>query len=361
MHQPEFAWFLPTSGDTESFGRPETNRPATFDYLSRVAHAAEAAGFSSVLVPVGDACQDAWIVASSLAPVTERLKFLVAVRPGFVAPVVAAKMVATFDRHSGGRVFVNVVTGGFPAELAADGDFTPHDERYERTREFVEVMKKYWTERTFDHEGHFYRVEGCRPFIKPATEPYPPIYAGGASDIAEDVFAQHADCYLLWGETTPQLVERIARMKQKAAGRGRSLRFGVRMHVISRDTEEEARAAAAALVEGLSPAQVERAQATLRATDSAGESRQRAFVGDDLWPEPNLWSGIGQIRRGVGVAVVGSHEQVARKFLGYTDLGLSYFILSGYPHLEEAQNAGATWMPLFRNLLRQREPNFAVR
>jgi alkanesulfonate monooxygenase len=360
-HYPEFSWFLPTSGDLESFGRRETNRDASLDYLTEVARTAERAGFVSVLIPVGDACEDAWVVGGMIAARTERLKMLVAVRPGFVAPVVAAKMVATFDKLMPGRMLVNVVTGGFPAELAADGDFTAHDERYARTAEFIDVMRKYWTERKFDHEGRFYRVEGCKPMVKCATQPYPPLYAGGASEAAEDLFARELDTYLLWGESTPQMKERIARMRQKAAAHGRELRFGVRFHVLSRTTHEEAMAAAATQLEGVTPEQIERTQAVLVATDSAGESRQRAFVGaEDLWVEPNLWAGIGQVRRGIGVTVIGSHEEVARKFLSFVDLGLSFFILSGYPHVEEAENAGRTWMPLFYQMLRERSASLAA-
>jgi alkanesulfonate monooxygenase len=296
-----------------------------------------------------------------IAARTERLKMLVAVRPGFVAPVVAAKMVATFDKLMPGRMLVNVVTGGYPAELAADGDFTPHDERYARTAEFMDVMRKYWTERKFDHEGRFYRVEGCKPMVKCATQPYPPLYAGGASEAAEDLFARELDTYLLWGESTEQMKERIARMRQKAAAHGRELRFGVRFHVLSRATHEEAMAAAATQLEGVTPEQIERTQSVLVATDSAGESRQRAFVGaGDLWVEPNLWAGIGQVRRGIGVTVIGSHEEVARKFLSFVDLGLSFFILSGYPHLEEAEHAGRTWMPLFYQMLRERSSSLAA-
>ena len=350
----EFAWFLPTMGDHAGFGKPETARAATFDYLREVAQTAEAAGFGSALVPVGDGCEDAWVVASLLAGHTERLKFLVAVRPGFVAPTVAAKMVSTFDQLSGGRVFVNVVTGGFPTELAADGDFTPHDERYERTAEFIDVMKKYWTEESFEHLGHYYRVEGCRPLVPCLTKPYPPLHAGGASDAAEELFARSVDCYLLWGETIPQMRERILRMRGKAAEHGRTLQFGVRLHVLARETEEQARADAMALIEGVSEEQVARAQAVLTTSDSAGEQRQRGLHGNDLWPEPNFFTGVGLVRRGIGATIVGSHEQVARKFLEYTELGLSYFILSGYPHREEARIAGAGWLPKFRELERRR-------
>ena len=361
-YEPEFAWFLPTAGDLGSFGDPASTRKATLPYLSSVGRAAEAAGFTSVLVPVGDACQDAWVVAGLVAGQTERLKFLVAVRPGFIAPTLAGKMVATFDQHTAGRLLVNVVTGGFPAELAADGDFTAHDERYARTGEFIDVMKRYWTERQFDYEGRFYRIDGCKPFIRCATQPYPALYAGGASEAAEELFAREVDCYLLWGESMSQLSERIARMRQKAAANGRTLRFGVRLHVLARETEQEARAAAEYQIAGVSESTLERARATLTATDSAGESRQREFAmgGEDLWVEPNLWAGIGQVRRGVGVTLVGSYEQVARKFLAYTEMGLSFFILSGYPHLEECETAGRTWLPRFWELVREREASLAA-
>lgn len=357
---PEFSWFLPTSGDHASFGDRSTNRVITMDYLEQVALAAESAGFTASLVPVGDGCLDAWVVAALLTSRTERMRYLVAVRPGFVAPVVAAKMVATYDRMTPGRLLVNVVTGGFPAELAADGDFTPHDERYERTREFIHVMKKYWTENAFDHSGDYYRVEGCRPLVKCATQPYPPLYAGGASDIAEDIFAAEVDTYLLWGESSPMMAERIARMTAKAVALGRTLRFGVRMHVCARATEEEAVAAAEYQVAGVSDAQKARARDVLTATDSKGESRQREFAADeDPWVEPHLWAGVGQVRRGVGVTVVGSYEQVARKFLDYTEMGLSFFILSGYPHLEEAENAG-NWLPTFWAMHRERDAALAA-
>ncbi|TMG02448.1 MAG: LLM class flavin-dependent oxidoreductase, partial [Chloroflexi bacterium] len=152
----EFGWFLPTMGDSEAIGPP--TRPATLDYLVDVAKAAEDVGFSFALVPVGTTCQDAWLVSAVVAGRTEKLKFLVAMRPGFVAPTLAAKMSNTLDQLTGGRVLINVVTGGYPAELAADGDFTDHDERYVRTQEFMQVVRKAWTEETrWDHEGKHYR------------------------------------------------------------------------------------------------------------------------------------------------------------------------------------------------------------
>ncbi|HZP56594.1 MAG TPA: LLM class flavin-dependent oxidoreductase, partial [Dehalococcoidia bacterium] len=195
----DFGWFLPTMGDCEVIGPP--TREATADYLVQVARAAEDAGFVFALVPAGTTCQDAWLASAVVAARTEKLKFLVAMRPGFVAPTLAAKMSNTLDQLTGGRVLINVVTGGFPAELAADGDFTEHDERYARTQEFMEVVRRAWLEKKWDHEGRYFRVQGGNVLPRPYQQPCPPFYFGGASEAAREVGARMADIYLLWGET----------------------------------------------------------------------------------------------------------------------------------------------------------------
>lgn len=334
----DFGWFLPTMGDSELVGPP--TRPATVDYLAQVARTAEDAGFVFALVPVGTTCMDAWLASSMVAARTEKLKFLVAMRPGFIAPTVAAKMSNTLDQLSGGRVLINVVTGGFPAELAADGDFTEHDERYLRTQEFMQVVRKAWTERHFDHDGRFFRVENGDVFPKPFQKPAPPFYFGGASDAAKDVGAREADVYLLWGETLEMVKERIADMRARAAALGRTLRFGMRILVCVRETEDEARAAAEAMVADI-PVKFEDAmQKHLAGADSEGEKRQRQLNAAGDWIAPNLWTGIGRARLGVGTALVGSGEHVAARVREYVDAGIDTFILSGYPHLEEAERFG---------------------
>ncbi len=349
----DFGWFLPTMGDTETIGPP--TREPTADYLVEVAKAAENAGFSFALVPVGTTCHDAWLSSAVVASRTERLKFLVAMRPGFVAPTVAAKMSNTLDQLSRGRVLINVVTGGYPAELAADGDFTDHDERYVRTQEFMQVVRKAWTEtKRWDHEGQYYRVQGGNVFPRPFQQPYPPFYFGGASDAAKAVGAEDTDVYLLWGETIPMVRERIVDMRKRAAAVGRTLRFGMRIHVLVRETEEEAWAAADALIEAIPEGFQTAIEKIHNRTDSEGEKRQMEMrrsgsdgAKEDLLLGPNLWAGIGKARVGVGTALVGSGENVAKRFQEYVDEGIDTFILSGYPHLEEAQRFGRYVMPHF--------------
>jgi len=344
----DFGWFLPTMGDSETIGPP--TREATADYLVDVARAAEDAGFTFALVPVGTTCQDAWLASAVVAARTEKLKFLVAMRPGFIAPTVAAKMSNTLDQLTAGRVLINVVTGGFPAELAADGDFTEHDERYARTQEFMQVVRKAWTEaKRWDHEGKYYRVQGGNVFPRPYQQPCPPFYFGGASEAARNVGAEETDVYLLWGEPLPMVRERIADMRTRAVAAGRSLRFGLRIHVLARDTNEEAREAAEALIANIPEGFQQMMDRHHAAGDSEGEKRQRELVAakEDLWLGPNLWSGIGKARLGVGTALVGSGENVARRLQEYADEGIDTFILSGYPHLEEAQRFGKYVMPHF--------------
>ena len=343
----DFGWFLPTMGDSELIGPPD--REATLDYLVDVARAAEGAGFNFALVPVGNTCQDAWLASAVVAGRTEKLKFLVAMRPGFVAPTLAAKMSNTFDQLTQGRVLINVVTGGYPAELAADGDFTDHDRRYDRTQEFMQVVRKAWTEKKWDHEGEFYRVEEGNVYPRPFQKPHPPFYFGGASDAAKEVGAEEADVYLLWGETVDMVRERIEDMRQRAAAVGRTLRFGLRIHVIARASDAEARDAAEALIAEVPDNFQDMVDRHHSKGDSEGERRQRELVvaAKDNWITDHLWSGIGKARLGVGTALVGSGESVARCLHEYVDLGIDTFIHSGYPHKEEAASFGKHVMPHF--------------
>ena len=344
----DFGWFLPSMGDSEIIG-PPTREPSV-EYLTEVAQAAENAGFNFALIPVGTTCQDAWLVAALVGARTERLKFLVAMRPGFISPTLAAKMSNTLDVQLKGRVLINVVTGGFPVELAADGDFLDHDERYDRTQEFMQVVRKAWvSEGKWDHEGKFYKVEGGNVFPKPFQQPHPPFYFGGASDAAKKVGAEETDWYLLWGETVEMVRERIAEMRKLAAAEGRELRFGLRMHVVARETDEEARAAAEHLVSEIPERFQEMMTKHHEKGESEGEKRQRELVGkaEDGWLTEYLWAGIGKARLGVGTALVGSGENVARCLQEYVDLGIDTFILSGYPHKEEAERFGKYVMPHF--------------
>jgi alkanesulfonate monooxygenase len=343
-------WYLPTAGDGRgivSSGRAGSSglgdkaavdRAPDIDYLAQIARSAEQLGFEAMLTPTGSWCEDAWITTAALSQVTERLKFLVAFRPGFLSPTLAAQQAQTFQRVSGGRLYLNIVTGGDPVEQGRFGDFLSHDERYARAAEFVQVLRGASSGRPFDFTGEHYRVEGATAQLSQWGPP--PLFFGGASPAAEEVAARHVDVYLAWGETPPQLAERLVRLREKAAAAGNAgLRFGVRLHVLSRDTARAAWGEANRLIEGLSPERIATAQAAMAAMDSVGQARMRSLHGgnrDSLEIYPNLWAGYGLVRGGAGTAVVGSHEQVAERLEEYHALGIDHMILSGQPHLEEA-------------------------
>jgi alkanesulfonate monooxygenase len=342
-------WFLPTAGDGRDVvpGDTSARREPTVEYLLQVARAAELLGFDGALTPTGTWCEDAWIATSALARETERLRFLVAFRPGFVSPTLAAQMASTFQRVSDGRVLLNVVTGGNPAEQRRFGDWLDHDERYERTDEFLTVIRGAWGAEPFDFTGRHYRVEGATTMRPP--DPTPAIYFGGASPAAELVAARHADIYLAWGEPPDMIAERLERMRKLAREHDRTLRFGIRFHVVTRDREADAWAFADRLLEGMDDATVAAAAEQFARSESVGQQRMAALhAGDrrDLVVAPNVWAGIGLARGGAGTALVGSHEQVAERIQEYAALGIDEFILSGYPHLEEAYWVGEGVLPL---------------
>ena len=356
-------WFLPTSGDgrevigwvhsrTATDDPRAVGRPPDLDYLADVARAAERVGFEAVLTPTGTWCEDAWITTAALTQVTKRLKFIVAFRPDSVSPTLAAQMAATYQRMSGGRLMVNVVTGGDDQEQRRFGDWLDHDRRYARTAEFLSVLRGAWSPEPHDLDGEYYRVAGAT--VGRAPEPQPEIFLGGASAAAAAVSAQHADVHLAWGEPPGQLTEQLDRVREQAAAgtnRRRRVRFGVRFHVISRDTAAEAWREADRLLAGMDKAAIAVAQQKFRDSVSVGQQRMAALHGgrtDRLEVYPNLWAGFGLLRRHAGTALVGSHEQVADRIEEYHRLGVEHFILSGQPHLEEAYHVGEGVLPLLR-------------
>ncbi|MGZ4471593.1 MAG: LLM class flavin-dependent oxidoreductase [Nocardioidaceae bacterium] len=365
-------WFLPTTGDArglvggghsvpQGVGRPEDEagsanqfREASIDYLASVARTADQLGFEGVLTPTGTWCEDAWLVTAALIRETRNLKFLVAFRPGVTSPTLSAQMAAAFQRISGGRLLLNVVTGGEPTEQRRFGDHLSHAERYARTDEFLSVVRGAWTQAPFDFDGQHYQVEGAQ--VRGTIDPVPDIYFGGSSAPAGPVAARHADVYLTWGEPPEQVAEKIAWIRGLAAEQGRTLRFGLRIHTLSRDTSEQAWQQAQWLLDGLDPAAIEAAQRALSASESVGQQRMRALHGGgtsfasahDLEIAPNLWSGVGLVRGGAGTALVGSHQEVADRLEEYHRLGIDEFILSGYPHVEEAYWFAEGVMPILR-------------
>ncbi len=349
-------WFLPTQGDgrrlieePRATGLAGGPRAASLGYLTQIALAAEELGFEGALTPTGLWCEDAWVTTAMLSQRTERLKFMVAFRPGLVSATLAAQMAATFQRQSGGRLLLNVVTGGDSAEQRALGDRLDKDARYERTAEFLSIVRDLWSGAEVDLEGRQLWVSGAR--LEQLPEPAPPIYFGGSSPAALDVAARYVDVYLSWGEPPSLLRGKLDALAAKAAEQDRQLRLGIRLHVVCRDSASEAWHAAEQLLDGIPAETIERVQQQLRSSESEGQRRMVSLhngSASELEVAPNLWAGVGLARGGAGTALVGSHEEVADRIEEYAALGISEFVLSGYPHLEEAYWFGEGVLPVLR-------------
>ena len=258
-------------------------------------------------------------------------------------------MTATLDRLSGGRLLINVVTGGDPVENKGDGIFLSHAERYEVTREFLPAYKALLAGETVNTHGRHIRIEGGQLLFPPVQTPHPPLYFGGSSDEAIDVAAETIDKYLTWGEPPALVAEKIAKVRAAARKRGREVSVGIRLHVIVRETSEEAWAAADRLIALIDDQTIAKAQAIFARMDSVGQSRMTALHGgrrDRLVVSPNLWAGVGLVRGGAGTALVGSADEVAARIVEYRAVGVDTFILSGYPHLEEAYRFAELVFPL---------------
>lgn len=339
-------WFLPTHGDGRYLGTTEGGRPVDLPYLQQVALAADSLGYYGVLIPTGKSCEDSWLVASALAPLTRRLRYLVAVRPGLQPPTLAARMAATLDRLSEGRLLINVVTGGDPVENKGDGIFLSHSERYQVTREFLDVYTRLLRGEKVDYHGEHIHVEGAEVLFPPVQENGPPLYFGGSSDAAIDVAAEQIDSYLTWGEPPELVAEKLAVVRERAAARGRTLQYGIRLHVIVRETEEEAWAAADRLIAHLDDDTIAQAQKIFARMDSAGQARMSALhqgSRDNLRIAPNLWAGVGLVRGGAGTALVGNPQQVAERIREYQALGISNFIFSAVTHIWKKRTALLSW------------------
>lgn len=370
---PEFHWFLPTISDgrsltvsTRGTHGPDEDaahvehptadrfRAPTLGYLAQIARAAEHLGFDAVLTPTGTWCEDAWLTCAALTQHTEKLKFLVAFRPGFISPTLAAQQAATFQRLSQGRLLLNIVTGGERDEQARFGDHLPKDQRYERAEEFVTIMRAAWSGQPFDFSGTHFEVQGAT-VGGPPTSP-PRLYIPGSSAAAGPLVACHADTYLTWGEPPDQVAAKIAWIRELAHQQGRTMRFGIRFHVITRDTPDQAWAEAERLIKDIDPHQIDRIQTIQSASESTGQARMRAQHerfrttgrAADLEVYPNVWSGVGLLRSGAGTTLVGSHTEIADRIAEYQALGIDEFILSGVPHLEEAYMVGEGLLPELR-------------
>ncbi|WP_373805384.1 FMNH2-dependent alkanesulfonate monooxygenase [Delftia acidovorans] len=346
---PDIFWFLPTSGDTRYLGTSDFGRAPTNAYMRQIAVTAEELGYDGLLIPTGSSCLDPWVVASSLVPVTQRIKLLVALRTSLGAPVSSARQAATLDQALGGRLLLNVVPGGDATELEADGIFLAHDERYAYADEFLTIWRRLLAGEAVDFDGKYFKVKQGRNFFPPVQKPHPPLYFGGSSDAAHDLAARQVDAYLTWGEPPAAVAEKFADTHRRAAQQDRQVRLGVRLHVIVRETNEEAWADAERLISKLTDEDIARAQAGYARMDSVGQSRMAALHGgrrDRLEVAPNLWAGVGLVRGGAGTALVGDAATVAERLREYAALGADSFVLSGYPHLEESIRFAELVFPL---------------
>jgi len=353
----QILWFIPTgSHDGRYLGTDIGSRVITPDYLQQIAQAVDNLGYTGALLPTGSSCEDAWITAAAFISVTKQMKFLVAIRPGITSPGAAARMAATFDRISKGRLLINVVTGGDPVQLAGDGLHLSHDDRYDLTDEFLTVWRGIVSGETVDFKGNYLDIKGGKLLFPPVQKPYPPLWFGGSSAAAKRVAAKHIDVYLTWGEPPQQVAQKITEVRQLAAQQGRTVRFGIRLHVIVRETESAAWDAANELIKYVDENAIAKAQKNFASSDSEGQRRMSQLHSGSrktLEISPNLWTGIGLVREGAATALVGNPDTVAARMLEYRNLGIETFIFSGYPHLEEAYRTAEL---LFPRLPLQSEP-----
>jgi alkanesulfonate monooxygenase len=366
-----FHWFLPTYGDSRFIvggghgvpaGVAGGARPATVKYLGQIARSAEQLGFVGALTPTGGWCEDAWLATAMLNEVSESLKFLVAFRPGLMSPTLAAQMGSTFQNLSKGRLLLNIVVGGEAHEQRAYGDFLEKDERYARADEWLTVVSRLWQGEKVDFHGKHVTVEGAT--IPRVPDPLPPFYFGGSSPAAGPVAAKHSDVYLTWGEPVEAVAKKVEWIRGLAAAQGRKVRFGIRLHIIARDTSEAAWAEADWLLKAIDPATINEVQAGLARSESEGQKRMLALHGgktDNLVVGPNLWAGVGLVRGGAGTALVGSHSEIADRIKDYAAVGIEEFVLSGVPHLEEAYWFGEGVLPILKRDGLWQHPNPSLR
>lgn len=347
----EVLWYL-TGPDGRYPWRADGARQLNYPYFQQLARAVDHLGYTGALLATGS--HDAWVQGASLIPFTDDFQHLIAAHPQFLSPTLLAKMITTFDQFSRGRIRVNIVNGD--AKLMAQyGVHLSHDERYAFTDEYLTVLNALLRGETVTFKGQYVHVVDAGVPLPPQQRPRPPLWFGGSSPAAHAVAAKHIDTYLSWGETPSQIEAKVREVRALAAqyGRADQIKFGVRLYVIVRETEEAAWAAAQDLYDHMDESSIEGAQAYVRGTDSVGQQRMSALHAGGRKPrdlreleiEPNLWAGIGLVRHGPGTALVGSAKQVLQRIHDYRDAGIEVLIVSGMPLLEEAYRFGELVLP----------------
>jgi alkanesulfonate monooxygenase len=330
----EVSWFSALCDDDYEFlGVPDPALKSSFEHCRNIVLTAEKGGFDNVLLPSGYALGiDSTAFAAAMAPLTQTIRMLLAVRVGEAWPPQLARQLATLDRMLGGRLTINIISSEMPGETLASAP------RYQRTVELMTILKTLLNGEPLDHQGPHWQLKLDPPRVRTVSGNCPPLYFGGLSPDARDAAARAADVYLMWPDTLPAVREIIADMKARAAAFGRMLRFGYRVHVIVRETEAEARAYASRLLSRLDADTGEAIRARSLDSTSVGVQRQaqlREAAGGEGYVEDHLWTGIGRARSGCGAAIVGDPDQVLAKLRAYEAEGIEAFILSGYPHATE--------------------------
>jgi alkanesulfonate monooxygenase len=328
-------------------------------HVEAAAIAQESAGFDRVLIPFGSSTPESQLVAAHAAAVTTKLGFLVAHRPGFTQPTLAARQLATLDRLSSGRVAVHIITGGADDEMARDGDVSTKNDRYARTDEYLAILRKEWTSpQPFDHAGRFYKVRQGFSQVKPR---HLPVFFGGSSEEAVDVAGRHADIYAFWGESHAQVRELVARVRRSAARNGRHLGFSMSLRPVLGATEEAAWKRADAIVERVRELRESKGEATSdHAPPNVGSQRLLETAALGYRVDQRLWTGLAAIggARGNSTGLVGTPEQVADALLEYYDLGVDHFLIRGFEPLKDAITYGRDLLPIVRERIRSRNERF---
>lgn len=329
------------------------------DYVRLLAQAHEHAGFDRILVPASATSPDPLLTVTYAAAHTQRIQFLLAHRPGFVAPTLAARQFATLDHYTGGRVAVHFISGGSDVDQQRDGDFLTHDERYARTEEYIALLRRVWSEtQPFDHEGRYYRARGVASEVKPLQQPHPPIFFGGASEPALKVAGRLADVYALWGESLAQAGDLVRRVRAEAASHGRPIEFSISFRPIIAPTEAQAWEKAEQILAATKAQQGAIAHARGTGPQQSEGARRLladAAAGDRV--DERLWTAVARETggRSNSTSLVGTPEQVAEALLRYYDLGINTLLLRGFDPLLDAIDYGRELLPLIREKVAQRD------
>jgi alkanesulfonate monooxygenase len=354
--QPRFDWFVPIDGDGQHIGTLRAERPPTFAYLREVVTAAEALGYHSLLIPTrfanglfdqGAPLAETWTTATALLAVTGRIRLLIAVRPGFISTGLFGQMAATLDQLSHGRVDLNIVPGGIQGDFERLGETSDHEHRYARATEFIAALRALWAQpEPIVFKGQHVKLNGALVSPGPVGAG-PKFYVGGASPSALAFAAQQAEVYLAWIQPLEETAALFERTRRQYAALGRAPVFGLRTHLIVRDTEDEAWRAADDLLSQAAATVREQRQLVFAGTPMVGQQAQaRAYEQHRVGR--HLWNGISTVRVNCGTAIVGDPGQVADELLGYWRLGVDEFILSGYPHVEECRRVARDVIPLLK-------------